>query len=69
MVLKEPTMNTIVKNGKKIIGFAFEHKGEFFYAFGKPSQSNYLSFKCNSIEEGVEKIKTIKADTDKMIFG
>jgi hypothetical protein len=49
---------TIVKNGRKIIGFAYKNSmGEFYYAFGKPSASEYISFKCNSINDGVSKIQ------------
>ena len=45
----------IIKEGKKIIGFVYKTlDNEFYFAFGKPSQSNYISFKCNSIEHGKE---------------
>jgi hypothetical protein len=51
-------MKTIIKEGRKIKGFVFQDKqGEFWFAFGKPSQDNYISFRCESIEEGINNIK------------
>jgi hypothetical protein len=58
----------IIKTGKKIDGFVWEDKnGKCWYAFGKPSQSNYIAFGCRSIEDGTEKIKNIASDA-KTIF-
>lgn len=45
---------TLVKSGNKIKGFVYEKAdGSFWYAFGKPSQPEYISFACKSIEHGV----------------
>lgn len=45
---------TLVKNGKKIKGFVFQkNDGSFWYAFGKPSQNNYIAFACKDIEHGI----------------
>jgi len=50
-------MKKTVKRGNKIIGFAYKNNaGDFYYAFGKPSQAEYISFQCDSIEDGVNKI-------------
>lgn len=50
-------MKTLVKKGQKIIGFTYQNPtGECWFAFGKPSQVSYISFKCNSIEDGINKI-------------
>jgi hypothetical protein len=51
-------MKTIIKEGRKIKGFVFQDKqGEFWFAFGKPSQDNYIAFLCGSIEEGINNVK------------
>lgn len=50
-------MKHIVKQGRKIIGFTWENKDGFWFAFGKPSQSSYLSFACSSIEDGKRNIE------------
>lgn len=47
----------IVKNGKKIKGFVFMQNGSYWYAFGKPSQNNYIAFECSSIEQGIARIE------------
>ncbi len=50
-------MKTLVKKGQKIIGFTYQKpNGECYFAFGKPSQSSWIEFQCNSIEEGINKI-------------
>ena len=49
-------MKTLIKKGRKIVGFVYENNSEFWFAFSKPSQSEYISFKCNSIEDGEKKI-------------
>ena len=49
-------MNTIVKNGRKIIGYVYTQNGSFWYVFGKPSQTCVISFECSSIEDGINKI-------------
>lgn len=47
----------IVKNGRKIKGFVFMQNGAYWYAFGKPSQNNYIAFECSSIEQGIARIE------------
>ncbi len=44
----------LVKNGKRVIGFVSEYAGKFTFAFGKPSQREYIAFDCNSLEHGIE---------------
>lgn len=47
-------MKTIVKNGNRIKGFVWQDaKGDFWYAFGRPSKDSYISFACRSIEHGI----------------
>lgn len=44
----------LVKNGNKIKGFVYQdNNGAYWYAFGKPSQSDYIAFACKSIEHGI----------------
>lgn len=51
-------MKNLVKRGRKIIGFVWQDKnGQHWYAFGKPSQSQYISFACNSIEQVVARVE------------
>ena len=45
-------MKHLVKNGRKIIGFVYLSNGQYWYAFGKPSQFEYIAFACDSIEAG-----------------
>ena len=47
----------LVKLGRKILGFVYQDKqGVWWYAFGKPSQSSYISFACASLKDGQNKI-------------
>lgn len=46
-------MKTLVKNGNRIKGFVYENSQGFWYAFGKPSQNQFISFACRSIEHGI----------------
>lgn len=51
-------MKNLVKKGRRIIGFVWQDKnGQHWYAFGKPSQSQYISFACNSIEQGIARVE------------
>jgi hypothetical protein len=44
----------LVKNGKRIKGFIYQKAdGTFWYAFGKPSQDNYIAFACRDLEHGI----------------
>ena len=47
---------TLVKEGRKIIGFVKQRAktGQFYFAFGKPSQSEYIAFDCKSEQAGIE---------------
>lgn len=48
----------IIKRGKKIIGFVYQKQdGSYWYAFGRPSQDNYISFKCRDFEHGTAQIE------------
>lgn len=45
---------TLIKRGNRIKGFVYQDaKGSFWYAFGKPSQNNFIAFACRSIEHGI----------------
>jgi len=53
----------LLKKGNKIIGFIeqrpqgnFEDSNKFFYAYGKPSQSSFISFTCDSLEQARKEI-------------
>ena len=51
-------MKNLVKRGRRIIGFVWQDKnGQHWYAFGKPSQNQYIAFACNSIEQGVARVE------------
>ncbi len=51
-------MKHLVKKGRKIVGFVRQDQnGQFWYSFGKPSQSSYISFACNSLEQGIARIE------------
>ena len=47
-------MKKIIRDEKKrIIGFIYQDTtGQHWYAFGKPSQREYISFACRSFEHG-----------------
>lgn len=48
----------LVKNGRRIKGFVWEDSnGVWWYAFGKPSQDNYIAFECKSLEAGIANIE------------
>ena len=52
-------MKHLVKRNGKIIGFVTKDLcGQYWYAFGRPSQNNYISFACNSLEQGIARIET-----------
>lgn len=47
----------LVKSGRKILGFVWEDVGRnWWYAFGKPSQSNYIAFACDDLEHGINNV-------------
>ena len=55
----------LLKSGNKILAWiesypkytaVNEEVNKYFYAFGKPSDKNYLSFRADTIEEGKQKI-------------
>lgn len=42
----------LLKEGNKIIGWIEQRtNGKYFYAFGKPSQSNFISFECETLQQ------------------
>ena len=48
----------IIKVKNRIIGFVYKNlKNEFWFAFGSPSQSNYISFKTLNYDSGINSIK------------
>jgi len=47
-------MKHLVKQGNRIKGFVFQKKdGTYWYAFGKPSQAEYIAFACRDLEHGI----------------
>lgn len=48
---------TLVKVGRRIKGFVFEQNGSWWYAFGRPSQDNYISFACCDEQHGITCVK------------
>lgn len=51
-------MKHLIKRGKRIIGFVGQYSnGQHYYAFGKPSQSNYIAFHCDSLEQGIARVE------------
>jgi hypothetical protein len=45
-----------IKKDRKIVAFIGSNNGKIFYAFGKPSQANYISFETSSVEKAKELI-------------
>ena len=50
------TKQAILKSGNKILAWVEECSDKYYYAFGKPSDSSYISFVVDSIEDGKQKI-------------
>ena len=50
------TKQVILKSDNKILAWVEERSNKYYYAFGKPSDSNYISFVVDSIEDGKQKI-------------
>ena len=50
-------MKHLVKNGNRIKGFVFMQSDQWYYAFGRPSQDSYISFACDSLEQGIARIE------------
>jgi hypothetical protein len=46
-------MKHLVKNGNRIKGFVYQSKDSWWYAFGKPSQEQYIAFACRDLEHGI----------------
>ena len=47
-------MTKVIKQNRKIIGFYYQDsKGQFWAAFGKPSQSNYISFAVDNEQAAI----------------
>ena len=55
IITKKGNMKKVlIKRGRRIKGFVYQNNaGEWYYAFGKPSQDNYISFKCRDKEHGM----------------
>jgi len=50
----------IFKQGRKIRGFITPlENNRFAYSFGKPSQSEYISFECSDLETAKNKFLSI----------
>ena len=50
----------IFKQGRKIRGFITPlENNRFAYSFGKPSQSEYISFECSDLETAKSKFLSI----------
>lgn len=47
----------LVKSGKRILGFVYQQGEQWCYSFGKPSQSQYISFHCDSLEQGIARVE------------
>lgn len=50
------TKQAILKSGNKILAWVEERSDKCYYAFGKPSDNDYLSFRVDTIAEGKQKI-------------
>lgn len=46
-------MKHVVKRGRKTIGFVYQNSSGWWYAFGVPSQHEYISFACRNKEHGI----------------
>ena len=50
----------VYREGRKIRGFITPlENNRYAYSFGKPSQAEYISFECNSLEKAKEKFLSI----------
>ena len=50
----------VYKQGRKIRGFITPlENNRFAYSFGKPSQAEYISFECDSLEKAKAKFLSI----------
>ena len=51
-------MKYLVKNGRKIKGFVWQdNKNQWWYAYGRPSQDNYIAFACRDKEHGIANVE------------
>jgi hypothetical protein len=51
-------MKHLVKNGRKIKGFVYQDSQQnWWFAFGRPSQDNYIAFACRSKEHGIASVE------------
>lgn len=46
-------MKYLVKRGNRIKGFVYQQNGSWWYAFGRPSQDNWIAFACRDKEHGL----------------
>jgi hypothetical protein len=48
----------LIKRGKRIVGFVYQRsQGQWCYAFGRPSQDQYITFDCDSLEQGIARVE------------
>lgn len=51
-------MKILIKRGRKIKGFVYQDSSKnWWFAFGKPSQDNYISFACRDKEHGIASVE------------
>ena len=52
-------MKTLIKKNRKIVGFVDQRfGGQWFYVFGRPSQSGgYIAFDCMDKAQGIARIE------------
>lgn len=44
----------LVKEGRRVKGFVYQDSnGQWWYAFGRPSQDDYIAFSCRDLEHGI----------------
>lgn len=50
----------LYKENRKIRAFISTQNGQYFYAFGSPSQAGgYIAFMCSSLEVAKEKLENL----------
>lgn len=48
----------LVKQGRKIKGFVYQSNGQWWYAYGTPSQQGgYIAFACKDLESGIANVE------------
>ena len=57
ITFEEKNGKVLAKENNKVIGFIEKTRNGYSYSFGKPSQSNYMSFEVDDLETAKERIK------------